>query len=66
MTRATRSPLTAMDDDNDEELELQVGGDVGLSVATVANIVRSEIERVIASVGQQLATLQPAFGDRLG
>ncbi|CAE7231977.1 unnamed protein product [Symbiodinium natans] len=65
--RATRSPLTSMDDDDDdddddEELELQVEGNVGLSVATVANIVRSEIQRGIAPV----ATLQSAFGERLG
>ena len=64
--RATRSPLTSMDDDDDEALELQGEGNVGLSVATVANIVRSEIQRGIAPVEQQLATLQSAFGDRLG
>ena len=53
-------------DDDDEELEQAGESTVGLSVATVANIVRSEIQRGMAPIEQQLTRMQTFFGDRLG
>ena len=62
--RAACSLLKEMDDA--EELEVPEEPSVGLSVATVANIVRSEIQQGLAAVEQQLATMQTVFGERLG
>ena len=46
--RPARSPLHEMDEDTHDD------GSIGLSVATIGNIVRSEIERGLAPVEQKL------------
>ena len=57
--RPARSPLHEMDEDTHDD------GSIGLSVATIGNIVRSEIERGLAPVEQKLNHIHNILDERI-
>ena len=65
LKRPTRSPLQELDDDEDLELQDASGSFQDGAVAQMANAVRSEIQRALAPMEQQLSHIHVSLGQRV-